>query len=54
MAALPVCMSVQHVYAWSLCRPEEGVRFLETGVADGCQLPLKCSGLNLSTVEEEA
>ena len=36
---LPAHMSVHHVCAWCLQRPEEGFRCLRTGVLNCCELP---------------
>ena len=43
----PICMHVLpevciYMYAWCLQRPEEGVRSLGTGAADGCEPPFGC------------
>lgn len=32
IGVLPACVPVHCAYAWFLQRPEEGVRYLETGV----------------------
>lgn len=36
---LPTCMSVHHLHAWSLWRPEEDARYPANGVIDGCVVP---------------
>lgn len=47
-----------HVCVCSTCMPgawlwpEEGVRFPETGVTDGCKQPCGCWELNLGPMEE--
>lgn len=40
MGVLCACMSVHHVHAWCLKRPEEGISWNWT--ADGCKLPCWC------------
>lgn len=40
MSIFPACMYRKYsVHAWYLQSPEEGIRFLETRVTDGCQPP---------------
>lgn len=34
-----ICMTVYHVCAWYLWRPEEGTGYPETEITDGCELP---------------
>jgi hypothetical protein len=46
-------MSVHHLHAWCLQRPEEGVVSSGTGVIDGRELPCGCLELNLSPLEEQ-
>ena len=38
VSVLPACISVQHVHAWCLQRPEEGVGSPRSGVNDSCKL----------------
>lgn len=35
IGVLPACVPVHCAYAWFLQRPEEDVRYFETGVKDG-------------------
>lgn len=42
MGIWSACMTVHHIFAWFLGRPEEGIGSPETQVREGCQLP--CEG----------
>lgn len=42
MGIWSACMTVHHIFAWFLRRPEEGIGSPETQVREGCQLP--CEG----------
>lgn len=42
MNALPACMSILHVFAGSLWRPEESVRFPGTDLRGGCEPQNAC------------
>ena len=42
MNVLLACLSVYHMHAWSLQKPEEGIRTPGTGVTDGCETPCGC------------
>lgn len=47
------CMSyVYHQYAWYLRIPEEGLKFLGTGITDSCDLPCQCCKPNLCSLHE--
>ena len=43
---LPTCMSVHHLHAWSLWRPEEDARYPANGVIDRSKPP--CGFLELN------
>lgn len=45
-------MSVYHIPAWWLQRPEEGVGY-EIEVTNGCELPCRRWELNSGTLEEQ-
>lgn len=38
VGVLPACVSMCHMCAWHPQRLEEGIRFPQTGVIDGCEL----------------
>lgn len=45
-------MSVYHVHAWCLHRPQDGSRFPETRVTGVCELPWECWEINMDPLEE--
>lgn len=47
------CMSVHHIHAWCLRKPEEGVRFSQAGVAEGYVMRSGYWDLNLHPLEEQ-
>lgn len=53
VGVLLVCMYVHHMCAWSLKRPEEGLRSPGTVLQDDCKPPCRCWKLNLGTLEEQ-
>lgn len=42
MNILSICLSVYHMHAWHLWKPEEKVGFLGTEIAEDCELPCRC------------
>lgn len=56
VAAVVVCVScmhsVNHLCAWCPRRPEAGIRFSGTGIADGCYLLCEYWELNSEPLEE--
>lgn len=42
LCILPTCMSVRHVCAWCLSRPEVGIESSGTGVRGSCEPPWGC------------
>lgn len=48
---MDVCLSVHHMCAWCLPRPESGVRCPKTGVTDGCEPSCVCWESNLGPPE---
>jgi hypothetical protein len=46
-------MTVYHLHAWCLRRPEEGVGSPETGVTEGCKLLFGWRELNPGLLEEQ-
>lgn len=53
MGVLSATVSVHHVCASCLQRPEGCIGSSETGVTDGCELPCVCWELNLDALEEQ-
>lgn len=53
MAVLCACMSVYHMHAWCLQRPEEGVESGTGAVTDDCEPPRGCWGLNLDSLKKQ-
>lgn len=50
LSVYSVCMYACYFCAWSPWRREEGIRFLGTGVKDGCETPFE---LNLGPLQEQ-
>lgn len=48
------CVSAYYRYAWWLRKSEEGVRFHETGIIGGCELPYGFLEMKLGLMEEQA
>lgn len=44
MGVLPALVSVYHMCAWSVQRPEEGTRSPGNGITDACELACGSSG----------
>lgn len=53
MGVLSATLSVHHVCASCLQRPEGGIGSPETAATDGCDPPCGCCGLNPDPVEEQ-
>ena len=53
VCVLSTCMSVHHVCAWCLKKPEDDVRTHGTGVTDSCEPPDVCWELNPGPLEEK-
>lgn len=53
VSVLPARMSVRHVHACCSQKPEEDIRFLRTGVIDGCYLPGGRWEHNLGPLQEQ-
>ena len=47
------CMSVLHICAWSLWRPEDSLRSSGTEVTGNCEMPCGCWDLNPGPLEEQ-
>jgi hypothetical protein len=54
MDVLPACMSVHHLHACYLQRPEEDIGFPGLGVTDGCEPPCGYWEPNLGSLEEQS
>ena len=53
ISILPACMSVYHVFAWHILRPEEDIRFSGTEVTGKYASPSKVRNLNLDILQEQ-
>lgn len=54
MDVLPPCMSVHHIHAWWLPRPQKSLPQSGTGVTSGCEPPRGCREVQLSPLEEHS
>jgi E3 ubiquitin-protein ligase NEDD4 len=52
MNVLLARMSVYHVGAWCLWRPDESAGSSETGLTDDCEPPCRCWELNPSPLQK--
>lgn len=52
MYVLPACMSVDHMHAWCLQKPLEGIESSGTGITDVCEPPCRCWELNPDPLEK--
>lgn len=53
MDILSACVSVCHLCAWHLQRPDKGIRSPGSGITDGCDWLCGCWELKLSPLEEQ-
>jgi hypothetical protein len=53
LGILPTYISINHVHAWCLQWPEQGVRSPGAGITDHCEPPCRCWELNPGPLQEQ-